>query len=339
MKFFYKTFFISFLFASCSSMEEMPRFVSIFKGEIESVKLASYTQEKNNDVKLVFDKNIKELSTYILFDENEEKVFPCIVKKEDDDDKNFLICMEEICKEENKEIAIGGSYYVKGEAKDKWGNSLSFLLPFVGANNNPASLKISEVRPLYSKKPKGEFIEMVVTKDGNLSGIKILNVGSKQEPDYTFPPAEVKKGELVVYHWRTFEEVGAKDELNASIVAKASGASPHARDFWGKHKSLPRRKNNAIVIEENGVVQDAILYFDSKLEEDYWSSEEIANAAEKAFQSGVWTPSGDIKDAIRYHITPTSSLGRRVIPSSNISNAKQYTLYKSKQVSEGRKNR
>lgn len=338
MKFFYKTFFISFLFISCSSMDEMPRFVSIFRGEIESVKLTSYTQEKNNNVRLSFDKNIEELSTYIFFEEDEEEKLPCIVQKENEDNKNFLVCIEEICTEENKEIAIGQNYYVQGEAKDKWGNSLSFLLPFIGANNNPATLKISEVRPLYSKKPKGEFIEMLVTKDGNLSGIKILNVGSKKEPDYIFPPAEVKKGELVVYHWRTFEEVGAKDELNSNIVAKASGASPHARDFWSKHKSLPRRKNNAIVIEENGMVQDAILYFDSKLEEDYWSSEEIANAAEKAFQSGIWTPSCDIKDAIRYHITPTSSLGRRVIPSST-SNAKQYVLYKSKQVSEGRRNR
>ena len=38
--------FILLVFLSCTSMEEMPKVVSIFRGEIENVKLANYVQEK-----------------------------------------------------------------------------------------------------------------------------------------------------------------------------------------------------------------------------------------------------------------------------------------------------
>ena len=328
--------FLSFFFFSCTSTGDMPRFVSIFTGNIENVKLSSYSQERNNNVLINFDKNIKEISCSAFYDEEELDEIPCNVEQvNQDDEKHFVVSLgseQEKCK-----IDIGQSYYIKGEVKDKWGNSLLFFLPFVGANTNPATLKISEVRPLYSKKPKGEFIEMIVTKEGNLSGIKLLNVGSKKEPNYTFPPAFVKKGEIVVYHWRCFDEE-TQDETDANIVSRGSGASRTARDFWGKHKSLPKRKNNAILIEENGNVQDAILYFDPKTDADDWSSEEIANAATKAFESGIWLPSDNIKDAIRYHITPSTSVGRRIMPKDNKSSAKQYVLYKSKFVTEGKRN-
>ena len=324
-----------FVMFSCTSLDEMPKVVSIFRGEIENVKLTNYTQEKNNNIRLSFDKNIKEITCVASFDENvenEEDNIPCEVQKQSENDKDFVIALQEA------KIDIGREYYLKGEVKDKWGNSLLFFLPFVGANTNPAFLKISEVRPLYSKKPKGEFIEMIVEKEGNLSGIKILNVGSKKQPDYTFPPAYVKKGEIVVYHWRSFgEEV--KDETEPSIVSRGTGATSSARDFWSVHKSLPKRRSNAIVIEESGCVQDAILFFDPKTEDKEWPSEEIESAAIKAFESGIWSPSAQIKDAVRVHVTPSTSLGRRIIPKTGISNAKQWTLYKSKQVTQGRRNR
>ena len=329
-KFFSYSVFILFTFISCTSAKQIPRFVSIFTGEIHDIKLESYTQQKNNNIALHFDKNIKDISCTAFFDD-ENEALTCTIQKENE--KDFTVLFPEEMK-----IEIGQNYNIKGEVKDKWGNSLLFSLPFIGANNRPCLLKISEVRPLYSKKPNGEFIEMIVEKEGNLSGIKIVNVGSKKEPDYTFPPAFVKKGEIVVYHWRSFEE-DVKDEIDASIISKGSGASMYARDFWGRHKSLPRRKNNAIVIEENDNIQDAILYFDPKTEDDDWSTEEIANAAKKAFDSGIWIPSAEIKDAVRYHITPSTSVGRRTIPQGKNSNAKQWVLYKSKQVTQGKRNR
>ena len=325
--------FTLFTLLSCTSVDEMPKVVSIFRGEIENVKLANYVQEKNNNICLSFDKNIKEITCTASFDEEDENSIPCSVQKISENDKDFVVMLGE-----NVQIDIGKEYYVKGEVKDKWGNSLLFFLPFVGANTDPAILKISEVRPLYSKKPKGEFIEMIVEKSGNLSGIKILNVGSKKQPDYTFPPSYVKKGEIVVYHWRCFDE-DVKDEVEATIISRGSGATTSARDFWSVHKSLPKRKSNAIVIEESGCVQDAILFFDSKTQDDDWPNEEIANAATKAFESGVWSPSPQIKDAVRVHVTPSTSLGRRIIPKTNVSNAKQWVLYNSKQVTQGRRNR
>ena len=180
----------------------MLRFVSFFKGEIENIKLSSCSQEKNNDVLINFDKNIKEISCSAFYDKEELDEIPCSVTQvNNEDEKRFIVSFDS--GEERCKIDIGQSYYVKGDVKDKWGNFLLFFLPFVGANTNPATLKISEVRPLYSKKPKSEFIEMIViiemivTKEGKLSGIKkLLNVGSKKEPDYTFLLAYVKKGIL-----------------------------------------------------------------------------------------------------------------------------------------------
>ena len=325
---------IFFMFFSCTSLTEMPEFITIFTGNMDNVKLVNYTQDKENNVLLTFDKNIKDISCNIFRDEEETLLIASNVKKlNEEENKQFMVSLE------NKaDVEIGDAFFVKGEVKDRFGNSLLFKLNFVGANNNPCILKISEVRPLYSKKPKSEFIEMLVIKEGNLSGIKILNVGSKKEPDYTFPPAYVKKGELIVYHWRCFDE-DAKDEVDASIISKAPEASSFARDFWGHYKSLPKRKSNAIVIEEDGIVQDAILYADSKENEEEWPSESIANAALKAFESGVWMPSSEIKDAIHYHITPSASVGRKIIPNENKSNAKQWYLYKSKDVTLGKRNK
>ncbi|MGP1438700.1 MAG: hypothetical protein ACTTKH_06470, partial [Treponema sp.] len=275
MKYIYKlVIYLSIMsFFSCTSMEEMPRFVSIFTGEMESVKLVSYSQDKDNNIELNFDKSIKNISCKIFKDEEENVLVSSTVKNiNEEENKDFVISLEE----QNK-VEIGEAFFLKGEVKDRLGNSLLFKLNFTGANSNPCILKISEVRPLYSKKPKSEFIEMLVTKEGNLSGIKILNVGSKKEPDYTFPPAYVKKGEIVVYHWRCFDEQ-AKDEVDKNIISHSPEATSFARDFWGHHKSLPRRKSNAIIIEENGIVQDAILYTDPKIQEE-WPSEDIANAA------------------------------------------------------------
>ena len=328
---------VIFLFFSCTSLTEMPEFITIFTGNMDNVKLVEYTQDKENNIKLTFDKNIKDISCNIFKDDDETIFLSSNIKNlSEEENKNFLISLEN-----NEAIEIGEAFFVKGEVKDRFGNSLLFKLNFIGANRTPCILKISEVRPLYSKKPKSEFIEMVVTKEGNLSGIKILNVGSKKEPDYTFPPVYVKKGELIVYHWRSFEdEVKDEiDEIDESVISKAPEAARFARDFWGHYKSLPKRKSNAIVIEEDGVVQDAILYVDSKIDEQDWPSENIANAALKAFESGVWMPSAEIKDAIHYHITPSTSLGRKIIPNENKSNAKQWHLYKSKDVTLGKRNK
>ena len=57
----------------------MPRFVSIFTGNIENVKLSSYSQEKNNNVFINFDKNIKEIFCSAFYDEDELDEIPCTV--------------------------------------------------------------------------------------------------------------------------------------------------------------------------------------------------------------------------------------------------------------------
>lgn len=325
------------LFASCFSCKgfvEQPGFVSIFGHDIEPLKIISYKNNLKNEVEIVFSKNIKSIE--------------CSLFKENGSGKETFTCKTEIIKEEETAVfkiipeekfktEIGENFFITGTVKDTSLNSMDFTLPFAGANTNPAELRISEIRPLYSSSPKSEFIEIIVLKAGNLSGIKLLNVGNKKTPDYVFPPAEVLKGEFIVYHWRSIED-GIKDETKPSIISGGTQACSGARDFWGNFKTLPKRPSNVIVIEFNGILQDAVLFCDPAAEEK-WNSEKLENDAARVSEAGIWLPDASAGNAVRHKISSTSSIGRKNINTKKTGSAADWSLYTSKNVTMGRPNK
>lgn len=323
-------------FFSCTGFKEQPVFVSIFGDDIEPLKIISYKNNLKNEVEIAFGKNLRHIECSVFKEDKdgfEEESFTCKVEALEENDESVIF---KIIPEEKFNVKIGEPFFVTGNIKDNMLNSLNFTLSFTGANTNPAELKISEVRPLYSSSPKSEFIELLVVKSGNLSGIKLLNVGDKKTPDYTFPAAEVKTGEFIVYHWRSVEE-GLKDETTEKIISGGSQACLAARDFWGGFNKLPKRPCNVILVEFEGVLKDAVL-FCSK-EQDKWTSQELEHAAKRAVEEGLWGPNAEINNAVRYKITPSVSIGRKNINTTNPNTSAKWYLYSYRDVTMGSRNR
>ena len=236
-------------------------------------------------------------------------------------------------------IGIGEAFVLRGSVSDTAHSVLDFALPFEGINTRPAKLRITELRPLYSSKPKSEFIEFVVMESGNLSGITITNVGDKQNPHYCFPAAEVTKGEVIVYHWRSVED-GIRDELSRKITSKGTQACSAARDFWGPYTSIPKRSANVILIKTrpNGDIQDAILYctekeFVKRGSAPDWNDEGLTQAAKAAVDSGVWHGEAALKGAVITALTPSKALVRDA--KSSVNKAGSWSLRDSKAITMG----
>ena len=237
-------------------------------------------------------------------------------------------------------IGIGAPFVLRGSVSDTKHSVLDFALPFEGANTRPAKLRITEIRPLYSSKPKSEFIEFIVMESGNLSGITITNVGDKQNPHYRFPAAEVSAGETIVYHWRSVEE-GIRDETTAKIISGGTQSCPAARDFWGPYTSIPKRNANVILIKagSGGDIQDAILYctekeFAKRGAAPAWNDEKLVREAEAAVASGAWRGGAVLKSAIIAPITASKSLVRDA--KSGVNKAESWALRDSKKVTMGK---
>jgi len=329
----------------CLSVSEQPQFTAIAGNDLEPIKLLHRTLQEHNTVQLYFSGTAAlTLAEAVLVRTNQEAactVEPLAVSdavldalnEADDNISAFSITP-------SVPIEIGEKFIVRGSVTDGEHRVLDFALPFEGKNHRPACLQISEIRPLYSSKPKSEFIECMVTEAGNLAGITILNVGDKNQPHYTFPAAEVKKGEVVVYHWRSVE-ADIRDELTPSTVSKGTQASAGARDFWGPFTSLPKRNANVILIKTHakGPIQDAILYctkkeFDKRSPSLSWGSEQLAQDAAAAVASGAWNGSTELKDSVITALAASKSLVRKSKTKAN--NAGNWLLRPAKAVTMGK---
>lgn len=235
-------------------------------------------------------------------------------------------------------IGIGDPFVLHGSVSDGAHSVLDFALPFEGANTRPARIRMTEIRPLYSSKPKSEFIEFTVMQAGNLAGITVTNVGDKKNPHYTFPAAEVSKGEVIVYHWRSVEE-GICDELSVKTVSGGTQACTHARDFWGPYSSIPKRNANVILIQTRagGDIQDAILYCTEKEFQKQaspaWPDEQLREGAQAAAAAGVWQGKPDMAGASITALTASKSLSRSI--QTAVNNANAWILRDSKAVTMG----
>ena len=171
-------------------------------------------------------------------------------------------------------------------AEDEWGNELNVLVPFYSRNSRVPKLLINELRTEYSK-PKGEFIEFKMGTDGNLGALRVFAAGNNKNPMiYEFPSVEVKEGEYVVLHLRTWET--HLDELGENLdESSGTDSSSLARDLWISGSSELLRKTDAIyVLDQDDNILDAIMISDSPLL--VWEKNYLAEAAEFLFISDAW---------------------------------------------------
>ena len=333
--------------AGCAGFSKQPIFTDIIGEEAESIKIVKTVRTGTNTVQMYFTGTTEFLSAEIFIPETGETQV-CSTERIDIPD-GFTDSEGQSGKADTytafaltptTPIGIGAPFVLRGSVSDTKHSVLDFALPFEGANTRPAKLRITEIRPLYSSKPKSEFIELIVMESGNLSGITITNVGDKQNPHYQFPAAEVSAGETIVYHWRSVEE-GVRDETTAKTISGGTQSCPAARDFWGSYTSIPKRNANVILIKAgvNGDIQDAILYctekeFTKRGTAPAWNDEALVQAAEAAVASGAWRGGAVLKLAVIAPITASKSLARDA--KSGVNKAESWTLRDSKKVTMGK---
>ena len=333
--------------AGCAGFSKQPIFTDIIGGEAEPIKIVKTVRTETNTVQMYFAGTAEFLSAEIFIPETGETQ-TCNAERMDIPD-DFTDSEEQSGRVDtytafaltpSASIGIGAPFVLRGSVSDTKHSVLDFALPFEGANTRPAKLRITEIRPLYSSKPKSEFIEFIVMESGNLSGITITNVGDKQNPHYRFPAAEVSAGETIVYHWRSVEE-GIRDELTAKIISGGTQSCPAARDFWGAYTSIPKRNANVILIKAgtDGNIQDAILYctekeFTKRGSTPAWNDEALVRAAKTAVASGVWRGGSVLKAAVIAPITASKSLVRDA--KAGVNKADSWTLRDSKKVTMGK---
>jgi len=178
------------------------------------------------------------------------------------------------------------------QAEDAYGNNVEKQVLFSSTVTNAPALQINELRTEFSK-PKAEYIELKMLSDGNLGSLSVFAAGNdKNAKIFEFAPLEVKAGEYIVLHLRTFEE-SCKDEYGERLdESEGADSSPTARDFWISGSTELLRKTDAVyVLDQDGWVLDAVMVCDSP--SSVWSKSYLSEAAEFLFSQGAWKSPAD----------------------------------------------
>lgn len=214
---------------------------------------------------------------------------------------------------------VGSDYSFFGKVTDRIGNSLTFSLPFTGFNASIPGLEITEIHPRYTSSKlksgtvyKCEYVEILVTKGGNLAGLELYSANDGKDKAYKFPALEVQEGEIILLHLRTKGE-GTVNELENDItLSTAKYSSPFARDLWETDDSARLGDTLDVILLRNtrdDSIIDAVCYASSTSED--WKNSEMSEAAIEAFSSGFWD-SDSVEDAVKTDgLTATKSLYKK----------------------------
>ncbi|MCL2758994.1 MAG: hypothetical protein FWD22_02145 [Treponema sp.] len=185
-------------------------------------------------------------------------------------------------------------------AEDEKRNTINVLVSFRSRNDRMPDLVINEICTEYANAAAGrkpEFIELKMRSDGNLGAMRVVirgNTAASRLTTFEFSPVEVKKGDYIVLHLRTYDE-NNKDEYGDNLAESGGvNASPNARDFWipGTAK-LIHKTSFVYVLDQDDEVIDAVIL--SEKPDSWWTKDYFAEAAEFLFNKGVWiSPEGGI---------------------------------------------
>jgi hypothetical protein len=190
----------------------------------------------------------------------------------------------------------GLDYRVAGEVEDERGNVTRFALAFVGWNERPPRLRISEVQAgknSSTTKPHRDYLELECETSGDLGGVEAAWASSVKAFRYRFPSAEVEAGDFVVLHLapsgaaEEVDETGVALDLSGGVDATASG-----RDFWSTAGGLPD-ENGAVAIYERpgGKIISALFYADEAKMGELGSSK-LGSLVEELASAGRWPIAG-----------------------------------------------
>lgn len=162
-------------------------------------------------------------------------------------------------------FAPGSDYRVSGEVEDERGNRTRFFLDFVGWNENPARLALSELQPAKNSSksaPHRDYVELLVLEAGNLGGMELAWASGAKLSVYRFPGVEAAKGEVLVLHAAPEGLSEEADELGADLgLSGGVDASPSGRDFWTGLGGFPDASGLLLLRDRpGGSVQDLLFY-------------------------------------------------------------------------------
>jgi hypothetical protein len=190
----------------------------------------------------------------------------------------------------------GGQVAADILVEDEYKNTLHVLTSFRTRNDRIPSFVITEIRTETSK-PKGEFVELKMSSDGNLGALRMFAATNGIDaPTFEFEPVEVKKGEYVVIHLRTYEGGSVNEDGTDVAAASATDAQATARDFWLPDAAERLRKTDAIFfLDQDNIVLDAVLFS----ADGSWGSKtysgDMVKAARLLGERGAWTAtSGEV---------------------------------------------
>ena len=214
----------------------------------------------------------------------------------------------------------GIQYVLEANVSDATGNKMDFLLPFYGHNPNIPELLINEFTTQGSSKHP-DIVELIVTKEGNLAGLWIVE-GTSDSPEDSLilPPCSVKEGDYILIH---FKPQGIDDEVDElSDITQSGGydASPNARDFWVKGGGGLGGNNGTISVYSapGGFLIDGVLYSNrtSVSDENYlgFGSTKMLNWSRQILSENGWQGSGNNGEIIPEDgINPDDSTATRSI--------------------------
>ncbi|MDE6718359.1 MAG: hypothetical protein K2J68_00670 [Treponemataceae bacterium] len=191
------------------------------------------------------------------------------------------------------ETEVGERYQLFGEIADSRGNSLTFALPFDGYNSRVPILIIEEVQGAYSNTKnahKCEYIILTALTDGNLGGLELHSAQySSILSNYQIPPCEVKAGEKIMFHLRTFEDVDFANETDENLAKdKGEWSKSQVRDLFFENSKKCVGTNYDIILlrnKSNMKIMDALLYTTEEKKEKF---SQLSKSAELAIKEGKW---------------------------------------------------
>jgi hypothetical protein len=188
-------------------------------------------------------------------------------------------------------VRSGVECSLAGEAKDYTGNTTRFLFTFIGYNDNPAILRLSEVQTGKNSSASNlhrDYFEFYVEKGGDLGAVHIFWASTVKEMEYSFPPCDVKTGDYIVLHCNPENIVEEKDEIGPSTgESQGVDANEAGRDFWTKAGGIPDESGVVIVrVREEAKPHDGFFYVSSDKSGDIDSSK-LVKALESLAQAGI----------------------------------------------------
>lgn len=216
----------------------------------------------------------------------------------------------------------GKEYVIDISVTDDAGNTTTLLWAFYGFNSRLPSVRLNEISVNASGNNHADAVELLCLSDGNLAGL-CLYEGSPSDFDtlFVFPNVEVRKGEMILVHYKPEGLLEEVQETGALDESGGKNSHPNARDFWVEGGDGLTATNGALTLYDTpgGRLIEAFLYSNRTTASDttyngFGSASFLTNVTEVT-EAGGWNwPLGDPRPEDCVHskgITSTRTVNRR----------------------------